>query len=238
MKRWRWISPVAFALAGLLFVASARSSGGFDLRSGDHGDLISLIHEQDRHSAQLTNQVASITTKLQETLASQVGDAIGAATAESAGLARAAGDRALRGPGVQVTLKDAPPPLGEVPNGLTLDDYVVHEQDVQAVVNALWIGGAEAMSINGERITNISAIRCVGNTSNSISPKTNFSPPFKISAIGSTTVLRKSINSSSAIKTYRQYSEAIGLGWSVRNSSSLSIPKASLPSQLLIAQRG
>ena len=236
MKRWRWISPVAFALAGLLFVASARSSGGFDLRSGDHGDLISLILEQDRHSAQLTNQVASITTKLQETLASQVGDAIGAATAESAGLARAAGDRALRGPGVQVTRKDAPPPLGEVPNGLTLDDYVVHEQDVQAVVNALWIGGAEAMSINGERITNISAIRCVGNTL--LLHGRVFSPPFKISAIGSTTVLRKSINSSSAIKTYRQYSEAIGLGWSVRNSSSLSIPKASLPSQLLIAQRG
>ncbi|MCX6451467.1 MAG: DUF881 domain-containing protein [Actinobacteria bacterium] len=235
MKRWRWISPMAFALAGLLFVASARSSGGFDLRSGDHGDLISLIHEQDRHSAQLTNEVASISAKLQETLASQVGDAIGAATAESAGLARAAGDRALRGPGVQVTLNDAPPPLGEVPNGLTLDDYVVHEQDVQAVVNALWSGAAEAMSINGERITNISAIRCAGNIL--LLNGRAFSPPFKISAIGSPTALRKSINASAAIKIYRQYSEAVGIGWSVRYSSNLSIPKASLPSQLLIAHR-
>lgn len=235
MKRWRWISPVAFALAGLLFVASARSSGGFDLRSGDHGDLISLIHEQDHHSTQLTNEVSTISSKLQETLASQVGDAIGSATAESAGLARAAGDLALRGPGVQITLNDAPPPLGEVPAGLVLDDYVVHQQDVQAVVNTLWSGKAEAISINGERIINSSAIRCAGNTL--LLNGRVFSPPFIISAIGSPTSLKKSINASSAIKIYRQYSEAVGLGWSMKEISRINIPKASLPSKLLLAHR-
>jgi hypothetical protein len=235
MKQWRWISPVAFALAGLLFVASARSSGGFDLRSGDHGDLISLIHEQDRHSAQLTNEVSTISTKLQDTLNSQVGAAIKASTTESAGLALAAGDVALRGPGLQVILKDAPPPLGEVPAGLTLDDYVVHQQDVQAVVNALWSGKAEAMSINGERISSISAIRCAGNTL--LLNGRVFSPPFTISAIGSIAILKKSIETNEAIKIYREYSQAVGLGWEVRTNSKMSIPKASLPSQLLLAHR-
>ena len=235
MKRWRWISPVAFALAGLLCVASARSSGGFDLRSGDHGDLISLIHEQDRHSAQLTNEVSSISTKLQETLSLQVGDAVKTATSESNGLARIAGDVELQGPGVQVTLKDAPPPLGEVPNGLTLDDYVVHQQDVQAVVNALWSGNADAMSINGERISNISAIRCAGNTL--LLNGRVFSPPFTVSAIGSVSELHKALNANAAVKIYRQYSAAVGLGWSVRDSKEIKIPKASIPSRLFAAHR-
>ena len=216
---------MAFALAGLLFVASARSSGGFDLRSGDHGDLISLIHEQDRHSAQLTNEVSSISTKLQETLSLQVGDAVRTATSESNGLARIAGDVELQGPGVQVTLKDAPPPLGEVPNGLTLDDYVVHQQDVQAVVNALWSGNAEAMSINGERISNTSAIRCAGNTL--LLNGRVFSPPFTVSAIGSVSELHKALSANAAVK----------LGWSVRDSKEIKIPKASIPSRLLAAHR-
>ena len=44
------------------------------------------------------------------------------------------------------------------------DDLVVHQQDVQSVVNALWAGGAEAMMIMDQRVVNTSAVRCIGNT--------------------------------------------------------------------------
>ena len=48
--------------------------------------------------------------------------------------------------------------------GATVDDVVVHQQDVQSVVNALWAGGAEAMTIMDVRVICTSAVRCVGNT--------------------------------------------------------------------------
>ena len=59
----------------------------------------------------------------------------------------------------------AAPAVGDGgPNESDNDDLVVHQGDVQAVVNALWAGGAEAMSIMDVRVISTSAVRCVGNT--------------------------------------------------------------------------
>ena len=82
-----------------------------------------------------------------------------------------------------VTLADAPRSADRVlPEGTSPDDVVVHQQDVQAVVNALWAGGAEAMQIMDQRIVSTSAVRCVGNTL--ILQGRVYSPPYEITAIG------------------------------------------------------
>src|SRR4029077_21214912 len=74
----------------------------------------------------------------------------------------AAGFTAVHGPGLAVALHDAPrQPDGGLPAGARPDDVVVHQQDVQSVVNALWAGGAEAMTIMGIRVISTSAVRCV-----------------------------------------------------------------------------
>ena len=70
----------------------------------------------------------------------------------------------VEGPGLEVELMDAPIPANGVPDGYTADDYVVHEQDVQAVINALWAGGADAIAVMDQRIIATSAVRCVGST--------------------------------------------------------------------------
>ena len=72
----------------------------------------------------------------------------GRALSEPAGLA------AARGPGIRVTLDDARPwrPAHNGPRGLTPDDLVVHQQDVQAVVNALWRGGADGVQVMDQRL--------------------------------------------------------------------------------------
>ena len=57
------------------------------------------------------------------------------------------GTRAVSGPGLKVTLDDAHRTAASLPEGFTADDIVVHQQDVQSVVNALWAGGAEAMML-------------------------------------------------------------------------------------------
>ena len=82
-----------------------------------------------------------------------------------------------------MTLADAPRSADRVlPEDASPDDLVVHQQDVQAVVNALWPGGAEAMQIMDQRVITTSAVRCVGNTL--ILQGRVYSPPFQITAIG------------------------------------------------------
>ena len=75
-----------------------------------------------------------------------------------------AGTQPVEGPAVVVELNDAKIPSDQLPEGIGVDDIVVHQQDVQAVVNALWAGGAEAMMLMDQRVISTSAVRCVGNT--------------------------------------------------------------------------
>ena len=69
----------------------------------------------------------------------------------------------MRGPGLVVTLNDAQRDAeGRFPRDATPDDLVVHQQDIQAVLNALWSAGAEGIQMQDQRIIGTSAPRCVG----------------------------------------------------------------------------
>jgi uncharacterized protein YlxW (UPF0749 family) len=103
--------------------------------------------------------------------------------------------------------RDRPPPPG-VPAPKP-DDLVVHEQDIQGVVNALWAGGAEGMSIMDERVVATTAVRCVGNTL--LLHGAVYSPPFVIRAIGDPTRLAAALDDASSVQLFRQYVDAYGL---------------------------
>lgn len=209
------------AAGGLLFAVSAQTSQGTDLRS-ETADLGALVAERSR---------------LNETRAAEVGtlrgevDALSRTSAdtpptpgatggqdpvddplEDTALGTAAGALAAAGPGVSVTLDDAPRG-GTRPAGAAPDDLVVHQQDVEAVVNALWAGGAEAMMIMDQRIVSTSAVRCVGNVL--VLQGRTYSPPYTISAIGDPAALRAALTASSALSIYQQYVAAYGLGYGV-----------------------
>ena len=62
------------------------------------------------------------------------------------------------------------------------NDLVIHQQDLQAVVNALWQGGAKGIQVMDQRLISTSAVRCVGNTL--ILQGRVYSPPYKITAVG------------------------------------------------------
>lgn len=95
----------------------------------------------------------------------------------------------VKGTGLVVTLTDS----SRVPeSGGIVNDYIVHEEDIRKVVNELFSAGAEAVSINGQRFTVNSAIRCVGPTVLVNEVKTV--PPFEISAIGQSDTLYTALN--------------------------------------------
>ena len=97
---------------------------------------------------------------------------------------------------MSVTLADAPRSADRLlPEGTSPDDVVVHQQDVQGVVNALWAGGAEAMQIMDQRVIATSAVRCVGNTL--ILQGRVYSPPYTITAIGDPERLSQALDDSS-----------------------------------------
>ncbi|WP_432493743.1 DUF881 domain-containing protein [Kineococcus gypseus] len=207
-----------FALAGLLFATSALTSRGTDLRS-ETADLGALVVERSRLNEQRAARVAQLRAEVDELsrAAAPAGgqrdpldDPLADPLADAA-LGTASGALAVTGPGVTVVLDDAPD--GVRPEGVGPDDLVVHQQDVEAVVNALWAGGAEAMTIVDQRIVSTSAVRCVGNVL--VLQGRTYSPPYAISAIGDPDALRAALDASAQVAVYRQYVDAYGLGWSV-----------------------
>ena len=82
-----------------------------------------------------------------------------------------------------VTLTDAQRDAnGRFPRDASPDDLVVHQQDIEAVLNALWSAGAEAIQMQDQRIIATSAPRCVGNTL--LLNGRTYSPPYTITAVG------------------------------------------------------
>jgi uncharacterized protein YlxW (UPF0749 family) len=114
---------------------------------------------------------------------------------------------AVVGPAVTVTLDDAPESV--IADGVEPDYLVVHQQDIQAVANALWEGGAEAMTIQGQRVISTTAIKCVGNTV--VLHGIPYAPPYVISAIGDPGRLQAALRRSKLLEIYSQYVEAYGL---------------------------
>ncbi|HEU5045681.1 MAG TPA: DUF881 domain-containing protein, partial [Nocardioidaceae bacterium] len=160
---WRLLVPVTCVLAGVLFVTSAISSGGTDLRAGRFSDLASLVNQQSQQ-VQALRARARILNEHVNALSGRVGaQHVSKARQEALALRGPVGLDPVTGPGLTVTLDDAP--SGVISSADTNpNNLVVHQQDIQAVANALWAGGAEAMTIQGQRVIATTGIKCVGNT--------------------------------------------------------------------------
>ena len=120
----------------------------------------------------------------------------------------------VTGPGVTVRLDDAPPDTRR--EDAEADILVVHQQDLQAVMNALWAGGAEAMMLMDQRVISTSAFQCVGNVLKLHGRV--YSPPYVVRAIGNPDDLRKGLNASPAVQLYLRDAAEVGLGWSVTDA--------------------
>ncbi len=213
---------VVLVVAGLLFTTSAHTARGTQLRS-EQGNLADLVAADDAQVEARTEAYAQLNDQVGRLSAvNAAGDrSVRRLDQLTAPLAVSAGLTTMTGRGLRVTLDDAPRDAA-LPAQATPDDLVVHQQDVQAVVNALWAGGAEAMMLQDQRVISTSAVRCVGNTL--ILQGRVYSPPYTITAIGDPAKLRDGLDSSPAIGIYLQYVAALRLGWSVQEAGALHLP--------------
>ena len=221
----RTLSGGIFALAGLIFWLSFDTAKGVDIRTD--APLLRLsdrIQDKSEQNADLESSLSGLRSDVDQLTHADSG--VDAATRKRLdALGRAAGTKKLTGPSVSVTLNDAPSDATALVPGVPdpqPNDLVIHQQDLQAVVNALWAGGATGIQVMDQRLISTSAVRCVGNTL--ILQGQVYSPPYKITAVGDRDRLSTALTASPAIQNYRSYVEAYGLGWKVDQHDTVTLP--------------
>jgi uncharacterized protein YlxW (UPF0749 family) len=128
----------------------------------------------------------------------------------------------VHGPGLTVTLNDAQRDAnGRFPRDASPDDLVVHQQDIQAVLNALWSAGAEAIQMQDQRIIATSVPRCVGNTL--LLNGRTYSPPYRVTAIGDAAAMQAALAAAPLVILYKQYVVRFGLGYTEQASTDVRI---------------
>ncbi len=221
----RVLTAGIFALAGLLFFVSFDTAKGTNIRTdASLLKLSDLIHERSRKNAELDESNGALREDI-EALAERDDGSTEAEDARLADLEKRAGTQKLKGEAITVTLNDAPPDATAKLPGYPepQPDYlVIHQQDLQAVVNAMWQGGAEGIQVMDQRLISTSAVRCVGNTL--ILQGRVYSPPYTITAVGDPKKLKKALAASPAIQNYMVYVNVYGLGWEVEDEGTTTLP--------------
>ncbi len=218
-QRWPLSVMAVCAATGLLFVTAAVSASGDDLRPAG-GDLNSLLRERSQRVDERRDAARDLQRSIEGMTGSVGGTTIDQLKSQTARLEPVTGLTPVRGPGVGVVLDDAPKTAGR--EGLDPNVLVVHEQDLQAYVNALWAGGAEAISLQGQRLISTTGIKCVGNTV--LLDGVPYSPPYRIQAVGDVDGMLAAIDTTPETVTYSDYARVYGLGLQIRSDDDVAVP--------------
>lgn len=217
--RERGFLVVGAALIGFIVVIALRAEPADpESRLPERFRLVGLINREQRTNAALRAEVDSLRRSVDDARTAAAGQETDTAAIDARleELRVRAGLAPVRGRGLRVTLDDSV--LKESPSG-NVNDLVIHSQDVQAVVNALWRSGAEAIALNGERLVSTSAVLCVGNTL--LLNGTVHSPPFVAVAIGAD---RDRFDADALVRRLRRDADDFGLRFSVDGEDAAVVP--------------
>lgn len=188
-KKGRSLLGLAFILVGFLFVILIKSQGV----AGSQGILqetaVPNLIKTEQENQQLSAENEKIEQELVKYAQGQSASSLLNQQVKEAMMN--AGLVELIGPGVQITLDDSTRVATgeEDPN-----NFFIHEQYIREILNALWNGGAEAIAVNGQRVTTHTEVFCGGSFIQING--TRQMPPYVIGAIGD------SRNLSAALKFY------------------------------------
>jgi uncharacterized protein YlxW (UPF0749 family) len=143
-------------------------------------------------------------------------------------LALAAGEIPVTGPGLKITLTDAPSgdhaAVVDPRAPAASEDGRVLDRDVQIVVNGLWAAGAESIAINGRRLTSLSAIRSAGQAI--LVDFRPLVPPYVVSAVGDPTTLQDRFVAGVAGGYVQRIRDSYGVGVDIARAARLDLPGA------------
>ncbi len=203
------VSPLVFAgtlalLAALAVIAvltTTRTSGEAE---SERRDLLDRIGEVQSQVSALEQEAGDLGTEIRALGDAQVNDP--ALTAAQAALEPSVGTVPVAGPGIIIEVTDSPDP--------SRTEGVVFDSDLSRLLNGLRQAGAEALSINGRRVTVLTPIRSAGSaiTVDYVS----MSPPYRIEAIGNPATMPARFARTGAAAWWKYISDNYGIGFSIR----------------------
>ncbi len=234
---WRFGVPIVCVFTGLLLSATHGVSGGDEIRRSDSPRLVDLVREASAGVDRLSTRRDELVTALDNHHGGSPGAtaALEAITRRTDTLAEQAGLDPMRGPGLVVTLNDAQRDAdGRYPIDASPDDLVVHQQDISAVLNALWSAGAEGIQMQDQRIIATSAPQCVGNTL--LLNGRTYSPPYVITAVGNVRAMQDALAAAPLVTLYKQYVLRFQLGYTEEAQDQVELVGHSAPVRLRYAK--
>jgi uncharacterized protein YlxW (UPF0749 family) len=228
-------SPVAVGMllvVGLLLaVAFVQARGSRPAGVAQRDALVAEIQRQSAGVDRLQRANAAALVAIESARGRRLqAQSQGALAEQVTRLGLVTGAVAVAGPGIEVTVNDAANVAhagdGSNPRGQdTADDGRVLDQDLQVVVNGLWAAGAEAVSINGQRLTALSAIRSAGQAV--LVDYRPLAPPYRISAVGDPAGLRSRFSAGPGGRELRFLQKTYAVRASVATADRLTLPASS-----------
>lgn len=208
------VTTVLFGL--LIALAAVQTARSADVREASRDTLVNRIGDREQEVAGLRERITSLRRQNDdlESANSRVRGQLAEATVRERALELSTGFVAVRGPGLRISVSDNP-------DGSAAGR--VRASDLRLLVNGLWQGGAEAIAVNGRRLSAISAIVNV-----SISITVNQSPltpPYVVSAIGGTSLAGQLQSSTSGVQ-FQALAEQFGFVVDRQNETELVLPAA------------
>jgi uncharacterized protein YlxW (UPF0749 family) len=209
------------AVLGLLVaVAFNTTQRSEELPSERGAGLVSVVNELESERDELEERLAELREEM-DVLEREAADDSGVRETYSAELDRAreaAGLTGVVGPGVEITLGDGT----DVSVGGDPNDYLIHDRDLSAVVNALLTGGAEAVDVDGERVVATTPIRCAGTTV--LVNASRLGSPYIIRAVGDPQMLEEAVMEDPvASLLFVQYKAQFGLEANINQELELEV---------------
>lgn len=230
----RAVGIVLLVALGLLTgTAVAQVRQRAESSTGLRGELVEKVRERTAETDALVTEADRLRVDVDATRTEALGaGAAGQAAAERvADLALAAGSVPVVGPGIVVTVDDAPTDPDALPparlRGGTSGPARVLDRDLQDVVNGVWAAGAEAVSVNGIRLTALTAIRSAGEAI--LVDFRPLSPPYEIEAIGDPGELEVGFLDGPSGRRFTTYTSLYGLRLDVERADELELAGSGEP---------
>ena len=188
--RWR-LGVLAMIIGALFAVAALQTTRAAPALQSERSELISRVQTAEREQDELRGRVTSLTEDIATLRTAALGDDDAARLVEVqiSTLDPVVGNTAVTGPGVLIVVDDSPSAAADA------RDRVL-DIDLQVLANGLWEGGAEAISINGHRLSNLTAIRSAGDAITV--DYRSLTRPYRVEAIGDVRTLQARFVESSA----------------------------------------
>lgn len=225
--RGRLLLALGLALAAVVVTVSGVTAHDDEpVLAKQHDALVQKVTDETAAADRLQKQVEAARTQVDQEQQRALKESGGDVALTD--LAAAVGTGAVRGPGLKLVLDDA---TGTDSDGgidpRVADDFTggrLHDRDLQLIVNGLWQSGAEAVSVNGQRLTSLSAIRAAGDAI--LVDNRPLVPPYTVLAVGDEKRLPGAFQDSSAGQYLRVLQSSYGIRATATAQHSLDLPAA------------